>query len=198
MALTEKSQVAGPETQRERGRIRALTVTVVVLAVALIGLGAWVVYDQTVATSDVPFLLHGSGVATFEPGSVDPVTGEPCSHFGGLATLTEATGTATYLGDVEVVGGHCTPEAEEPVTGQMALVAESGDELVIQYNGPIDMTMTANAFKGVYDMTFIGDLSTGEFENAEGSGSLTVVATFENFDDPVWPAEFWFDGSVDY
>jgi hypothetical protein len=25
-----------------------------------------------------------------------------------------------------------------------------------------------------------------------------VVLTFESFDDPVWPANFWLKGSIDY
>jgi hypothetical protein len=61
--LTDRpSDVAGGETARLRRRLRAMTVTVVVLAVALIGLGAWVVYDlvaqpDTAPTAEIEALL---------------------------------------------------------------------------------------------------------------------------------------------
>lgn len=56
------SEVAGGETARLRGRIRNMTIAIVVMAVALIGLGAWVVYDivtesDTAVSADIETLL---------------------------------------------------------------------------------------------------------------------------------------------
>ena len=51
-ALTEKpGRVTGDQSGRLMGRLRAMTITVVVLAVAVLGLGAWLIYD-TVTGSD--------------------------------------------------------------------------------------------------------------------------------------------------
>lgn len=57
-----RSEVAGGETARLRGRIRNMTIAIVVMAVALIGLGAWVIYDlvaesETTVSGEVEALL---------------------------------------------------------------------------------------------------------------------------------------------
>lgn len=59
----EPVAVTDGEVQRLQSRLRAMTVAVVVLAVALIGLGAWVIYDlaaksDTAATGEVETLLE--------------------------------------------------------------------------------------------------------------------------------------------
>jgi hypothetical protein len=61
-ALTERQTQGSPEIDRLHRRVRALTITVVVLAVALVGLGAWMIYDyatssDTAVTSEVDTLL---------------------------------------------------------------------------------------------------------------------------------------------
>lgn len=43
--LTEKPPVAGSETLRLRRRLRSMSTLVIVLAVALVGLGVWATYD---------------------------------------------------------------------------------------------------------------------------------------------------------
>jgi len=54
-ALTEKPDApSGEGTQRLEGRLRAMTITVIVLAVALIGLGAWLIYDQVADSETAP------------------------------------------------------------------------------------------------------------------------------------------------
>lgn len=46
-ALTDRPQVETPSWEQMQRRNRFLTVTVIVLAVALVAVGIWVVYDQT-------------------------------------------------------------------------------------------------------------------------------------------------------
>jgi len=58
--LPERTSTDGQETLR--GRLRGLSIAVVVMAIALLGLGAWVVYDfvtdgQTAPTGEVQALL---------------------------------------------------------------------------------------------------------------------------------------------
>ena len=63
-ALTEQSvRLDDQKLARLQRRLRALTTTVIVLAVALIGLGAWVIYDlvtesDTAATGEIETLLE--------------------------------------------------------------------------------------------------------------------------------------------
>lgn len=196
--LTEKSaEASSRELQQARRRISVLTYAVIFLTVAAVGLGAWIVYDQVSGPSE-PFLAQLTGSATWVPESADPITGEPCQYFGGLATMGTATGTASNLGAVEASFMHCTPQADETYTGEMTLVADNGDQMVIHYSGPTEMQMLDNAFTGTYEMTVIGGESTGQFANAEGSGSLSMVATFETFEDPAWPATWWIEGTLEY
>lgn len=66
--LTGSQTTGSPEIGRLRGRIRGLTITVVVLAVALLGLGAWMIYDyaagsDTSVTGDIETLLDDYSAA---------------------------------------------------------------------------------------------------------------------------------------
>jgi hypothetical protein len=145
-----------------------------------------------------PFKMHTTGYATFIPGVVDPITGDSCPHFGGLGTFGFASGEASHLGRVEMQTAHCTPLGTEAITGRMLLVAANGDELVLQYEGGANPDIGPNHVTATYEVTFVGSESTGRFEDAEGDGLLTVHLTFEDFNDPVWPGEFWVEGSIDY
>lgn len=67
-ALTEKPTGVEGETARLRRRLRTMTTMVIVLAVALIGLGTWMVFDavsgsDTAATSEIETLLDDYGAA---------------------------------------------------------------------------------------------------------------------------------------
>lgn len=120
-ALTERPDVAeSSELQRAHGRIRALTITVVVLAVALVGLGAWVIYDQvadtdTSVTGEIQSLLDDYTAAwndydseaflalvsddyTFDGTGVDAMASR-ISQLGGLDWNVEVIGDPIMAGD---------------------------------------------------------------------------------------------------
>jgi hypothetical protein len=144
-----------------------------------------------------PFKAFSSGYVTFVDNSTDPITLEPCQYpVFATGTFGYASGTASHLGRFDWASVHCAPAADEAITGMLTLRAANGDELVLQYYGPTDAELGSNYFWGVYDFTAIG--GDGRFEDASGSGVMTVYTTFENFFDPVWPAEMSLNGSIDY
>lgn len=92
--LTEKpADQTGLEVRRLQGRLRAMTIAVVLLAVAVIGLGAWVIYDlvsqsDTAVTGEVESLL-------------DDYTTAWNAHDGeAFLDLVTASYTFEYAGDV--------------------------------------------------------------------------------------------------
>jgi hypothetical protein len=138
-----------------------------------------------------------TGFATFGPGT-DPFSGAECPNHGGLATLSQGSGTVTHMGRVEMSARHCTPLDIEAVAGKMILTAANGDQLVLRYYGAANFT-GPNEVTGEYEVTVVEGESTGRFADAELiNASMTVVLTFESFDDPAWPANFWLKGSIDY
>jgi hypothetical protein len=143
-----------------------------------------------------PFSGYASGYATFVDNATDPITLEPCQFWDATGTFGYASGTASHLGRFEWANVHCAPAADEAITGRLTLTAANGDDLLLQYYGPVAAIPGANDFWAEYEFTVIG--GEGRFEHASGSGVMTVYTTFENFSDPVWPAEWWFDGGIDY
>jgi hypothetical protein len=66
--LTGSQTKKSAEIERLQGRIRGLTMTVVLLAIALLGLGAWIIYDSvagsdTAVTGDIETLLDDYAAA---------------------------------------------------------------------------------------------------------------------------------------
>lgn len=66
--LTDSQTKGSADIGRLQGRIRGLTITVVVLAVALLGLGAWMIYDyaagsDTAVTGEIETLLDDYNAA---------------------------------------------------------------------------------------------------------------------------------------
>ncbi|HSI98869.1 MAG TPA: hypothetical protein VLA59_00620 [Patescibacteria group bacterium] len=144
-----------------------------------------------------PFSGYSDGYVTFVDNSTDPITLEPCQYpVYATGTFGYASGTASHLGRFDWASVHCAPAADEVITGRLTLTAANGDELVLEYSGPTSAELGSNYFWGTYDFIAIG--GDGRFEDATGSGVMTVYTTFESFVDPVWPAEWWLEGSIDY
>lgn len=66
--LSERPTQESPVSREVQGRIRGLIMTVVVLAVALLGLGSWMIYDyatgsDTAVTGDIETLLDDYSTA---------------------------------------------------------------------------------------------------------------------------------------
>lgn len=117
-ALTEKQgQATRDDSARLRGRLRAMTITVIVLAVALIGLGAWVIYDlvaesDTAVSGEIETLLDDYTTAWNDYDSeafLALVTDDYTFEFADEVTGAEAQAMAIsqgefYDGQVEKVG----------------------------------------------------------------------------------------------
>jgi hypothetical protein len=91
-------------------------------------------------------------------GEVHWETTDQCA---GVTTITDATGTATFMDDVSAAMRHC-PEASDSANhedGSIVLTAADGDELYGVYDYP--------AIDGGEPITITG--GTGRFENASGS-----------------------------
>lgn len=142
----------------------------------------------------VPIKGYLVGQGDFRPGA-DPFTGAPC-----FTTFGSGSGTMSHMGRTRLDSAHCTPEGLEPVTGKATLTAANGDELVLVYTGPIDgyMDLDAGEVWAVYAVEVLGEESTGRFEGAEGSLTWRLDATFESYFDLTWPAEFRFEGRIEY
>jgi hypothetical protein len=176
-----------------RSLMRRAWVVLTVLALAFTVMALPVSADQPAR----PFKGHIAGPVTFQPGT-DPFSDATCPYHGGLATLSQGSGTVTHMGRVEMSARHCTPLDIEAVAGKMILTAANGDQLVLRYYGAANFT-GPNEVTGEYEVTVVEGESTGRFADAELiNASMTVVLTFESFDDPAWPANFWLKGSIDY
>jgi hypothetical protein len=173
-------------------RLHGAGVLPVIVILLLLATAPAVAADQP----DRPFKAHMGGQATFVPESTDPITLEPCQHFGALATKSFATGTAAHLGRVAMSAEHCTPLADEAIAGMMVLVAANGDELMLRYDGPTTLELAEHSVLAIYDYSIVD--GNGRFDGAEGTGWLRVELTFETFDDPVWPGSFSLGGSIHY
>ena len=164
---------------------------VAVLAMSLV-LAAPASADQP----DRPFSGYAVGYVTFIDNSTDPFTEEPCQFFDATGTFGFASGTTSHLGRFDYASAHCAPGGSEAITGMLTLTAANGDELLIEYIGPTAGELGEDFFTGVYDFTIVG--GDGRFEDATGSGEMSIYTTFGDFFDRVWPAEWWFEGSIDY
>jgi hypothetical protein len=178
----------------EEVEMRAMKLIALVTALLfLVGVPA-----SAMVEGGVPIRGYMPGYATWQQGEVDPITGDPCQHYGGLATLGYGVGTVSHLGRARVETAHCTPQAE-PYTGKMTLTAANGDRLVIHYT-PVSehIDPVAGEYEAVCMTEVIGAESTGRFAGADGDITMTVHLTFEDFDDPVWPGAFRIEGRIDY
>jgi hypothetical protein len=109
-----------------------------------------------------PFAARFAGYVHWE------FPGEHPSDCGPVTTVTDATGTATHLGEAVWASSHCPAEPERTLDGSLTLVAANGDELngVYDYD-PFDEENLITVF-------FIG--GTGRFGDASGEGVLAYEA----------------------
>ncbi len=152
--LTDSQTTGSPEIGRLHGRIRGLTIAVVVLAVVLLGLGAWMVYDyvtgaDTAVTGDIETLLDDYAAAWNE--------------YDSDAFLVLVTDDYTFEGPGEVN----TAEVEAAGIAQLGAydwnVTMTGDR-VIAGDGPTYVVLQPNEVTST-----IGDM--------EGISVFTIVET---------------------
>lgn len=148
--------------------------------------------------TDLPFKATLAGTARWEfPGS----TPANCIV---VTTITEATGQATHMGQVEALFFHCPADPDIVDDGRLTLIAANGDELYGTYN--YDPLSESNAFP----VTLSG--GTGLFADATGNISLTYEVVPQFIDgcnpdpDPFpcmdfsipWPWSATFAGTISY
>ena len=123
-ALTEKpGRVTGDQSGRLQGRLRAMTITVVVLAVAVLGLGAWLIYDMvagsdTAVSGEIETLLDDYRAAWNDYDSeafLALVTDDYTFEFAG--DVTPAEQQAVAIANSEFVNGHVEKVGESIMYG---------------------------------------------------------------------------------
>jgi hypothetical protein len=131
-----------------------------------------------------------SGEATWRPSEV-------CESVNSLSlqTMTTAIGPMTHLGLTEHHSTHCaTEDGMALVNGEGKLIAANGDEVWLTYTG--ELIAPPPVIVMLADYVVVG--GTGRFENASGNIMALVYITFEGFDDPAWPLDMEFAGTINY
>lgn len=152
-AVTGKpNAVSGEEVRKLEGRLRAMTITVVVLAVALVGLGAWMVYDlatepETAATSEVAAVLEDYTAAW--------------NDYDGDALLSLVTDYYTFVFGSDVRTGEAQAEQLAGLGGINWHAEEIGDVIMVG-SGPRYFVAEANRL-------------TSDVGDGEGISSFIVV-----------------------
>jgi hypothetical protein len=122
--------------------------------------------------TNLPFKATLTGAARWE------FPGETPANCTDVTTFTEATGQATHMGKIEVVGFHCPAEPYNESDGRLTLISANGDELYAIYD--YDPMSESNEIP----ITLNG--GTGKFADASGPVILTydVVPQFKSDCDP--------------
>jgi hypothetical protein len=142
-----------------------------------------------------PFKGSLSGEVSFVPVSLTqcPAGGV---FWGGLQTVSSATGVVSHLGSTAMTSRHCTPSGEAINGGQMTLTSDSGDEVAIEYSGSAPFPIPGVTEVIVVHIDFVVVDGTGRFEGATGGGVITAHVVFQGFEDPSWPATWVWDGAM--
>lgn len=149
-----------------------------------------------------PFKGSVTGEVTF------PFVGGQCPadnplFFGGVLTVTNATGTASHLGRTIATGEHCSPATEVITGGQATFAAANGDEVYLEYAGTVDPVVSFEDQPEI-DTPVVADVAyeivggTGRFERATGEGDMTVTVLFKGFGPTPWPATWTWSGTIGY
>lgn len=141
---------------------------------------------------DRPIQGHAAG-STYWTGA------NPLGCWAGETTFATLWGTSSHLGAVRVETMHC-PYEMQPV-GVIDLIAANGDML----HGTYVLTFTSTLpedlvgpIPGVMDVTLDPATSTGRFEGAMGSTTLSVYVEGQGLEDADWPAWFAWEGTIGY
>ncbi len=137
-----------------------------------------------------PFKGTFAGEATFPMnGACLDLTGAPWQ------TLSETEGRMSHLGRTHLSTSHCsTFDGMAAVNGVATFTAANGDEVWATYTA----TTIAPPPLIVQQSNFVIVGGTGRFEGASGQLIGMVYVTYEGEDDPSWPIEFVFAGTIAY
>jgi hypothetical protein len=136
-----------------------------------------------------PFWGHLSGSARF-PNTDDclEISGQP------FKTVCTAAGEVTPLGRTTCRSSHCVTEDGRALNGAMTLTAEDGDELHLTYTAA---TVEPQPLI-VQQSELIIDGGTGRYARVSGHVLGMVYVTFMGFDQPEWPIEMAFVGTITF
>ena len=142
-----------------------------------------------------PFRGSVSGEASFVPVSLTmcPAGGV---FFGGLQTVSSASGMVSHLGRTAMASRHCTPSGDAITGGSMTLTAANGDQVDITYTGvaPFPIPGVTEVIIVHIDFQIVG--GSGRFDGATGGGEMTAYVVFQGFADPSWPARWVWSGTI--
>ncbi len=165
-----------------------------IVAVLILVLAATAVVSSAENPKPRPFKGNFAGEASFPASDACfDVTGVP------YQTLTATEGKMTHLGRTTLSTAHCsTVDGSAAVGGEATFTAANGDQVWAAYTAvtvewpvpPLMLIVQESEF------TIVG--GTGRFEGASGRLLGLVYVTFEGFDDPSWPIELVFAGTIAY
>jgi hypothetical protein len=168
--------------------MRRTTVTLIVLALALLGFTAPA--NANAAMRPVKGVIVGTAVVDVAPSGTD------CPL--GLMTSGSAEGTVSHLGLTTMTSHHCTPAVDTITGGQMEWVAANGDKIVFTYAGkclppPFPALITCDT-----PATVTG--GTGRFTHASGQVDMHVAVSFDgSYALPtILPGSWTLTGAISY
>jgi hypothetical protein len=102
------------------------------------------------------------------------------------------------FGRTHITTSHCsTLEGNAAVGGGAVFTAANGDQVFAAYTATT-VPFPPNLPLIVQQSEFVITGGTGRFEGASGTLIGMVCVTFEGLDDPAWPLEFAFVGTITY
>jgi hypothetical protein len=134
---------------------------------------------------EATFPFEGTGVCDAVAGWWAPI----------LTTVGAAEGRVTHLGLVTYSSTHCPTYDGRAELGQAVFTAANGDEIWATYRADtVAPPPPVVVQEGEY--TIFG--GTGRFAQASGRVRLTAYVTWEGLEDPSWPIELVFSGTIVY
>lgn len=136
-----------------------------------------------------PFWGHLSGSARF-PKTEDclGISGQPFKN------VCTAEGEITPLGRTTCRSTHCVTEDGRALNGLMTLTDGGGDEVYLTYTAA---TVEPQPLI-VQQCDLIIDGGTGRYSEASGQVLGMVYVTFIGYDEPEWPIEMAFVGTITF
>jgi len=179
---------------------RKMIVSLAVVITVILLFSPFIIPAVTAAEggTDLPFKATVTGAAHWEfPGS----TPSNCTV---VTTLTEATGQATHMGQIELSASHCPAEPEIVNDGRITFIGANGDKLYGTYNyDPMsesqDIPVTLNGGTGLFaDATGTANMAYDVVPQfIEGCNLEPDPFVCMDFSVP-WPWSATFTGTISY
>ncbi len=108
-----------------------------------------------------------------------------------------STGTVSHMGDVVFSAQHCLRMMDGSIQSvQLVITAANGDQLRGSYVGSAVMAPVGGINEATATITFNG--GTGRFADARGTALMTGQVRNDGMEDPSWPCQWQFEGTIIY